>query len=158
MLPLSYLPRLITSSHCFFPQSISRFTYLLGPCNRAGRTLAVCSKDLCSNTSLSTCQQYEIECFLPLLPPPATSPTSIRILSSAIWTAWPSSQDPPAGGPVCTLPAQLPTLFSQARCSQLPTMANKGWLLPQQDPSKALVLSQNLTKNKVVVFFLGVLD
>ena len=79
-----HLPRLISSSHCFFPQSISSvLSTSLGHVIEWKEYGDACS--LCSNTSLSTCWPCEIQSYLPLLPPPPPSPTCI--LSSTTWTA-----------------------------------------------------------------------
>lgn len=55
----------------------------------------------------------------------SSSPSSSLNSSTSIlfitWTAWWSSQDPPARGAVYTLPVPLPTLSPQVSCSQLPT-------------------------------------
>lgn len=86
------------------------FIYLLGPVRE--RIWNVCSKDLCSNTRLSTCWPCEIEVFL--LQPPASCPLPPGLHSQP-------TQDPPTKRAMYTLPALLPTLCSKARCSPLPT-------------------------------------
>ena len=123
-------------------------------CNRGERTWDVCSKDICSNTSFSTCWPCEIECFLlsfllPETPPPASCPPPpglhgdhLRIQPEELCTySLPHSPH---------FPPRLDALSYQPRSASAPT-----------ESIKVLVLRQNLTNNKsypkfhnkVVVFF-----
>lgn len=74
----SSLPPKKSPAHIASSFKVSLLFYLPSwVCKRVERTQALCSKDLCSNTNLSTCWPCEIEGFLlsfPLSHPPACCP------------------------------------------------------------------------------------
>ena len=113
------------------------------PRDRVERIQDACSKGLCSSTSFSTCRPCEIQ---PFLPPPHHS--------------LPASCSPPPG--LHGRPPRIPRPSCVHTSCPIPHPFHPGYMLlvtynsPNRIHQKVLVLSQNLTSNKLLwLFFLS---